>query len=83
MVTKTYALNPADQAKLISYATRYRGVRTKIDERRGVMIVWTTFLDNSESTSPADEFQLEVESNNPPGMPEGEYQRRVKGQFPG
>jgi hypothetical protein len=82
MVKKTFALKPEDQEKLISYASRYRSIHTDIDEARGVMVVWTTFLDNSKPTSKADEFQLEVVSNDPPEMPEREYQRRMAGKIP-
>jgi hypothetical protein len=73
---------PEDQEKLISYASRYRSIHTDIDEARGVMVVWTTFLDTSKPTSKADEFQLEVVSNDPPEMPEREYQRRMAGKIP-
>lgn len=80
MVKKTYALRAEDEAKLVSYACRYRGIRTSIDEVHGTMTVWTTFADNKESTSTADSFQLEVVSDDPPKMPQEEYQRRVKGK---
>lgn len=78
MVKKTYALRAEDQAKLVSYASRYRSIRTSIDETHGTMTIWTTFADNSEPTSIADRFQLQVVSNDPPIMPEDEYSFRIE-----
>ena len=80
MVKKTYDLRPKDQTKLISMAIRYRAIRTSIDEVNGTMTVWTTFADNNEPTSIANEFQLDIVSNDPPRMPEEEYRRRVEGK---
>jgi hypothetical protein len=80
MVKVTYALKSEDEKKLISYASRYRSIRTSIDEIKHTMTVWTTWLKNDEPSSIADEFQLEVVSTDPPKMPEGEHRRRVKGE---
>jgi hypothetical protein len=80
MVKNTYALTPDDQAKLISYASRYRSIRTTIDETNQTMTVWTTWLDNNEPSSIADQFQLQTVSNDQPKMPDDEYRRRVEGQ---
>ncbi len=80
MVKKKYALRPEDQTKLISMAIRYRAIRTSIDEVHGTMTVWTTFVDSNEPTSIANEFKLDVVSNDPPRMPEEEYRRRAEGK---
>lgn len=79
MVNRTYALRHQDQMKLISYACRYRSIRTTIDEVNGVMNVYTTFADNGEPTSIADQFKLEVVAEGIPAMPPDEYRRRVEG----
>lgn len=42
--------------------------------------VWTTFVDSNEPTSIANEFKLDVVSNDPPRMPEEEYRRRAEGK---
>lgn len=80
MVKKTYTLKAADAAKLVSYASRYRAIRTSIDEKHATLTVWTTFADDTEPTSIADQFTLEVVSEDSPKMPEEEYRRRVEGK---
>jgi phosphopantetheine adenylyltransferase len=80
MVKTTYALTPDDQEKLISYASRYRSIRTIIDETNHTMTVSTTFLDNVEPTSGAETFKLQVVSADPPTMPDVEFRRRMKGE---
>jgi hypothetical protein len=80
MVNKTYALKPDDQAKLISYASRYKSIRTTIDETNQIMTVWTTWPGNDEPSSIADQFQLQAVSNDLPKMPDDEYRRRVEGK---
>lgn len=80
MVEKTYALKPEDEEKLISYAMRYRSIRTAIDETNQTMTVWTTWPGNDKPTSIADQFQLQPVSNDQPKMPENEYRRRVEGK---
>lgn len=80
MVKTTYALTDEQAEKLASYASRYRSIRTTIDEKDGTMTIWTSFADNAEPTSIADKFQLEVLSEEPPTMPEAEYRRRVEGK---
>jgi len=82
MVNKTYKLKPEDANKLISYAERYRSIRTRIDQNRDTMTVSTTFVDNPEPTSIADRFDLDKVSDNLPKMPKDEYERRVEGKFP-
>ena len=81
MVNKTYKLNPEDAKKLISYACRYRGMTTKIDQTHDVMRVYTTFADNDKPTSIADRFQLIKIKDETPKMPREEYERRVLGKF--
>lgn len=81
MVKKTYALKPIDAEKLVSYACRYRAIQTSIDELHGIMTVFTTFADNGQPTSIADQFKLELVSDEPPCMPVDEYRRRVLGLF--
>ena len=82
MVKNTYSLTLEDAKKLISYACRYRSIRTKIDEDARTMTVYTTFVDNDNPTSIADSFQLDVVSMDPPKMPNDERRRRVEGKFP-
>jgi hypothetical protein len=80
MVNATYALKLEDQQKLVSYAVRYKGVRTSIDERQRTMTVWTTWNDNDEPTSIADCFALQLVAEGRPEMPDEEYRRRFKGE---
>lgn len=80
MVKKTYRLSAGDEQELVSYATRYRGMMTDIDEAHDEMRVYTTFADNGHPTSAAVRFPLEVVSDEPPAMPEREYRCRVCGE---
>jgi hypothetical protein len=80
VVKTTYALTPDDQKKLISYASRYRSIRTRIDETDHTMTVWTTFDNNDEPTSGAETFKLQVVSADAPVMPDDEFRRRRKGE---
>lgn len=82
MVKRTYQLRKEDAERLVSLACRYRSTRTHIDETNGIMDVDTTFADNDEPTSEAAHFVLETLSNEPPRMPDDEYQKRVMGKFP-
>lgn len=57
-VKKTYSLNQADAEKLLSYACRYKGMQTSINETTNTLTVFTTFADNDQPTSIADQFNL-------------------------
>jgi len=81
MVKKTFRLKQEDSEYLISLASRYRSIRTVIDEEHGQMIVYTTFIGNDEPTSIAASFEMELLSHEKPKMPEHEYKRRVMGSF--
>ncbi len=80
MVKKTYQISQEDAEWLVSYACRYRSVRTIIDEQNLFMYVHTTFADNDQPTSIAAKFQLELLSDEPPQMPQEEHERRVQGK---
>jgi|GEM_PF-6169886 len=80
MVSKTYALSPEDQERLISMICRYHTVKTQISEIQNRLIVSTCFGDNDEPTSAAGNFDLEVVSEEKPGMPADEHRRRVEGR---
>ena len=82
MVSKTYSLSQQDEKKLISYACRYRRIQTNVDENHNTMTIYTTFADNDQPTSIADELSLTVLNDSPPKMPQEEYQRRVQGTLP-
>lgn len=80
MIKKTYRLTQEDQDYLISLASRYRAIQTRIDEDRGIMHICTTLGDNNEPTSAAASFKMVFVSNDPPQMPPDEYRRRILGQ---
>jgi hypothetical protein len=80
MVNKTYRLSHPDAEKLLSYACRYRAIRTTIDETHGTLTVLTSFADSTEPNSVAERFSLEVVSESAPQMPPDEYRRRVEGK---
>ena len=78
MIRKTFRLTQEDQKQLASLASRYRAIRTHIDEAQGILYVSTTFANDAEPTSVAARFQMELVSHDPPQMPPDEYRRRFQ-----
>ena len=82
MVKKTYRLCPEDAQRLVLMACRYRSMKTVINEASDTMHVDSTFGNTEKPTSIANSFKLLVVSDEPPKMPRGEHDARVRGEFP-
>jgi hypothetical protein len=81
VVNKTFKLSKEDQKYLISIICRYRSTQTSINEQDEELTVWTTFAGNKQPISRAAKFKMELISEDPPKMPDNEYQRLIFG-FP-